>query len=224
MTKSKPKAAEPPKTTSIARTPERTMVNGQVVSSSLKGKDGVWENNITMGPDEERAYDTGTKQFADLLEQVSPAIAVNDEQRAAFADKLYKPQAENLKSEYNDILGNSVGAANSSGTLDSIGFQDYRAKKLDNNLMKGLSDLKNQTDLQSYDLGNLQLAPIQNALSIFDTSISAPTSRGLSLLDPSYQGSQFGANLSAQKWQAENQRFQQMNQPKPRGFFGSLFG
>lgn len=220
MSKSKPK--EPSTPPAPKREPERTIMGGREVSSSTKGADGVWENVINLSPDEQRAYDTGTQQFANLLEQVAPAIAVNDEQRQAFTNKLYEPQAKNLRSEYNDILGQSVGNANSAGMLNSVGFENYRGKKLDKTLLDGLSQLRNQTELQSYELPNLQLSPIMNALSVFDTSISAPTSRGLSLLDPSFQGSQFGSNLAMQRWQAEAARQQQAQQP--RGFFSSLFG
>ena len=81
MSKSKPK--EPSTPPAPKREPERTIMGGREVSSSTKGADGVWENVINLSPDEQRAYDTGTQQFANLLEQVAPAIAVNDEQRQA---------------------------------------------------------------------------------------------------------------------------------------------
>lgn len=215
------KQAAPPTAPAPESTPEYTYLNGQLVSSRTKSTKagGGWEDNMYMNPNEQRAYDSGQQQFADLLGQVQPAIAVNDQQRQAFADKLYQPQAQQLTKEYNNMLGETMGAANASGVLGSVGQQDYISRKLADTYMQNMSNLRNQAELQSYDLGNLQLAPIQNALSIFDTSINSPTSRAMSMMDPSFQGSQAAYNASMQKYNADLNRWAAMNQQQQsRGF------
>lgn len=217
------KQSAPPTAPAPESTPEYTYVNGQLVSSRTKSTQpgGGWADNMYMNPNEQRAYESGQKQFADLLDQVQPAIAVNDQQRQAFADKLYQPQAQQLTKEYNNMLGETMGAANASGVLGSVGQQDYISRKLSDTYMQNMGNLRNQAELQSYDLGNLQLAPIQNALSIFDTSINSPTSRAMSSLDPSFQGSQSAYNAAMQKYQADLNRWSAMQGTQKRGF--SLF-
>jgi len=190
-----------------APTSERTYINGKEVSSRLyNDSNRTYTDNIYLDPLEERALNSGKQQFADLLDQIRPNVAVNEQERQKFQDSLYQPQASRLKDEYFKTLGDAQGAANASGVMDSVGFENFRANQLDKNLMQGLSDLQNQSYLQSYDLPNLKLQPLISALSVFDTSINSPTQRALSLLDPSFQGSQAGSNNALQRFQAVQNR------------------
>lgn len=204
---------------------EYTYLNGRLVSSRTMDKSkNAFVDNTYLTPEEQSAYDQGVKGYADLLGKVPGAIATTDEERLKFADELYQPQARRLTDSFNRTLGEATGAAGSRGVLKSLGFADYATKQLDKNYQQGLSDLYNQATLQSYQLPQLKLDPIISGLSVYDTSINSPTQRALSLLDPSFQGSQAATNAALQQFNAEQQRYAMMNQNKSKGFFGSLFG
>lgn len=205
----------------IPPTSEFTTINGRLVSDrQFSPASNSYYSNIYLDPIEQNILNTGKQHFSDLLNRVPQTLATTDAERKSFADALYNPQRDNLLREYNTTLGEAVNSANSAGTLNSIGFENYRAKQLDKNLLDGLSQLRNQAEIQSYSLPNLKLDPVIRALSIYDTSINSPTERGLELLDPSFQGSQASNNFALQRFQVL------ANQParkSSRSFLSSFF-
>lgn len=207
--------------TAIPPMSEFTSINGRRVSDrQYNSGSNSYFDNIYLDPLETNILETGKQSFSNLLNKVPGAVATTDAERKTFADALYNPQRDNLVNEYKNTLGEAVNAGNAAGTLNSIGFENYRANQLDKNLMEGLSQIRNQAEIQSYDLPNLKLDPIIRALSVYDTSINSPTQRGLQLLDPSFQGSQAANNFALQRFQVL------ANQPQKkssRSFTSSFF-
>lgn len=196
-----------------------TYVNGRRVGGrNYNANTNTFQNRISMPKMERRIYNQGLKGYNKMLGQVDNAMAVTPEERQRFVDELYNPNAAKLKDEYRSTLGDAMGAANSAGVMNSIGFENYRANQLDKNLMQGLSDLYSQANLQAYELPNLKLAPIANAMSLYDASAEGPFNRTMRMFEPSFQGFTTGNNLGMQRYSLlPNSNMQQ------GGFFSSLF-
>lgn len=207
---------------------ERTYIDGKEVSNRLYDKkSNTYSSNVFLDPMEADALQTGRSSFADLLKQVQPAISVSPEQHAAFAEELYAPQGKSLKENYNQLRGQATNNAAARGMGDSVGFHNYVTNQLDKNYASADADLRNNANLQAYSLPGMKLDPIMQALSIFDTSIQAPTNRGLANLDPSFRGSSASQQLDLQRQQLDMQRQQYNNGLRAQnggGFFSSFFG
>lgn len=229
MSKSKKSSgsSSPPAAATPEPQSEKVFINGREVSSRIYDpSQKLYTDNTWLTPDEQRAMDTGTAEFADLIGQVRDNVAVTDEERGAFANELATPQLQKLDEQYRGTLGEATNAANARGVLNSLGFADYTTKQLDKNYQEGRQSINRQANLDSYQLAGLKLDPIQQALSIFDDSIQSPTQRAMAYLDPALQGSNAANNFATQKAQLASQNYwngRQMNQSRGGGFFSSLF-
>lgn len=80
-----------------------------------------------------------------------------------YVNAVYSPAEKNLTTTYNKMLGQNVNDASTMGTLDSIGFQNYRTNQLDKNYASQKADLYNQAQLSAQDyLNNLLNQDFQN--------------------------------------------------------------
>lgn len=80
-----------------------------------------------------------------------------------YVNAVYNPAEKVLTQTYNRQLGQSAGSANALGTLDSLGFQNYRTNQLDKNYSSQKSDLYNQAQLSAQDyVNNLLNQDFQN--------------------------------------------------------------
>lgn len=203
---------------------EYSFLNGVQQSSRVYDKSkGGYVDNTYLTPDQQKAYDTGNQAFSSAVQQLSQMpTGSTPAQHDAFVHQLYDPQAANLRNEYDKTLGQAVGNANSNGMLDSIGFQDYRAKTLDKTLNQGLSDLYNQADVQAYDLPSIQQQPLINLVNAYMGVGQSGTNTASSLLNPAFQGSQSSNNTASQIFQDQQNQYL-ANLSKPKSFFGSLF-
>lgn len=212
-------------------TSERTFVNGREVSNRLYDKgQRQFTSNIFLDDNEQQALDIGKKSFTDLIGTVRDQVPINEGERNKFIDSLVQPQQAQINDQYNRSLGQATNTANAAGVSDSVGFQDFVTNQLGKGKQQAEQNLYNQAYLQSFSLPGLKLDPIVQALSVFDTSIQSPTNRGLSLLDPSFQGSVNNRALDFQNAQLDLQSQQYNNTLRSSrggsgggGFFDSLF-
>lgn len=80
-----------------------------------------------------------------------------------YVNAMYNPIEKNLTNTYKNQIGGSASSANSMGTLDSLGFQNYRTNQLDKNYASAKSDAYNQSQLSAQDyLNNIMTQDFQN--------------------------------------------------------------
>ena len=209
---------------------ESTLINGRQVSSRKYTPYQGWKSSIDLPDYEQRSLVGAGRSIQQLYPQIQNALALNPNEQNRFTESLYQPQRQKLMDEYRNVLGETVGNANSSGMLDSIGFQNYRTNQLDKNLTQGLSDLYNQSYLQSFNLPQLKLAPMEQALNMYKGIQGDITNRAMQTLEPSFQGSQAGTNWASTRYNAEQSRLiAELNEQARRaqqpggGFFKGLF-
>lgn len=201
---------------------EYTTINGRPASSRVFNKaTNSYTNDVALDPYDQQSLDTSRQGMASMLGQLQGMVPTSEADRQRFTNALYDPQKAQLQQDYFRTLGEAEGAANASGVRNSIGFENYRANEIDKNLQQGLSDLYNQSYLQSFDLPRLQMAPIADALGLYDAAIQGIHNRGMQTLDPSFQGSQATNNFNLQSYMAGLNTPQQSQQK--RSFFSSLF-
>lgn len=207
-----------------------TTINGRKVAST-DFNNGGYSQNINLPDYQQGAMVSAGRNIQQLIPSIRSAIATNPNEQAQFANELYQPQRQNLINEYHNVLGNTINNANASGTLSSIGFQNYRANQLDKNLGQGLSDLYNQSQIQSYQLPQLKLAPIEQAIGTLTGVGNDITNQGLQMLNPSLAAAQLGNTWSANRYTGEQQQLiNQINAQQQAqqlalqrvGFLGSL--
>jgi len=89
---------------------------------------------------------------------------IND--KTAFDDyvnALYEPTKQNLTDTYFSDTGSAINKANSMGTLNSLGFQDYRTNQIDKNYANQLNNAYNSAQLSANEyLNNLKTQAFQN--------------------------------------------------------------
>lgn len=215
------KAAEPKPSN------EKTFINGREVSSRLYDpQTSTYTNNTNLSDAQSRALAQGETAFADLLGQVPGLVNPSEESQATYQASLYNPQAAKLNDLYNETKGQAINAANAQGVADSVGFNNYKIGKIDKTRNEGLTNLNNETYLQSLQLPMIKLAPVLQALGIYDTSINSNNNSAMSYLNPSMQGSLASQQLAQQQAALQtqtalaNRQFQATQRP---GFMGSFF-
>lgn len=67
---------------------------------------------------------------------------------------LYDPAKKEITNTYNKTLGQSRMNANTLGTNNSLGYENYRANQLDKNYADTLNNVASQSRLQAYELPN----------------------------------------------------------------------
>jgi len=227
MSSGKSSAPKPVQAAEPAPKNEVTYINGREVSSRLYNPSTqTFTNSTNLSDIQADTLAKGEQAFAGLLDQVPGIVNPSEESRAQYQKSLYDPQAQKLQDSYNQTLGQAINAANAQGVSGSVGFERFRANQLDKNLNQGKAELENQTYLQSLQLPMIKLAPVLQALGIYDTSINSGNNQLMSQLNPSLQGSLasqgFAQQQAALRTQTDlaNRQFQATQRP---GLFASMF-
>lgn len=80
-----------------------------------------------------------------------------------YVNAVYEPQKQQLTDTYYSNTGSAINNANSMGTLNSLGFQNYRTNQLDKNYANALQNAYNQAQLSANEyLNNLRTQDFQN--------------------------------------------------------------
>jgi hypothetical protein len=198
-----------------------TIGGRQVANQNYNSKTKTFNTNVDLAPDQQRSMEFGQKAYADLLPQVQSALATSPQERESFISSLYDPQAQNLRQEYDKTVGTIQGAATATGGRGSVG-SNYRLAQADKSLGQGLGQLRNQAELQAYELPNLKLSPISGALGIYDQSAQAPFTNAMSTISPLLQSWGAGNQLLNQQFM-QNQQAQAAQRARGGGFLSSLF-
>jgi len=99
-----------------------------------------------------------TPIYTFMGKDVNSNTAFND-----YVNALYEPTKQNLTDTYYSNLGSAINKANASGTLNSLGFQNYRSNQLDKNYANALSNAYNSAQLSANDyINNLKTQDFQN--------------------------------------------------------------
>ena len=80
-----------------------------------------------------------------------------------YINAVYEPQKQQLTDTYYSNTGSAINKANSMGTLNSLGFQNYRANQIDKNYANALQNAYNQAQLSANEyVNNLRTQDFQN--------------------------------------------------------------
>lgn len=180
-----------------------TSING--VKKGWSGYDSV-TNQFAQGiqqSDEEKKQQLLNNQL--LINSLGGANNViqnlNDpKQREQDYLDLYNPAKSEVERAYNRDTGSAINNAATRGTLNSIGFQNYRTNELDRNYADTLGNLSSNARIQSLQIPGIRLAPYTDAAAMAQSGLDAQTQRELSLLDPSFRGQFMGANTLSQNF------------------------
>ena len=94
---------------------------------------------------------------------------VTPESFKQYSQDLYDPANRTLTETYNTQLGRGANGAATNGTINSIGFQDYKQNVLDKNLATGRADLQSKANLDTIDtINSISNQNYQNQLSRAD--------------------------------------------------------
>ena len=196
----------------------------RVYDKSLNG----YVTKSILTPDEQSIQNQGDQFIQSLFNDVPGLLNPQnmEAQRKAFVD----PQVRALEQSYRDTLGNAENGAASTGTLNSIGFENYKANQLDKNLAQGKADIEANAELQKYDLPRRQLAPYMDAYNLLSGALNGEQASVNQNLNPSFTGSQAASNFAASNYGNQLQGWKTNNalQSQSRGggvgrFFSTFY-
>ncbi len=190
-----------------------------------KGRGG-YISNVYSTPEEQAIDKQATGFISQLVGQVPNAFNMTPEQQNAQIEAYAAPQRRALENSYNQALGTANMAANSSGMRNSVGFENYRADKLDKNRAEGLADIAANSELMRYQLPSMALKPYADAFNLYNAALSGEQAREMSSFEPAYQGSNAGNSFASSNYNNLVNYYQLKNSPQQKsgGFMSKLFG
>lgn len=94
---------------------------------------------------------------------------VTPEKFQQYSQDLFDPANRVLTDSYDLQLGKAANGATNNGTMNSIGFQDFKQNMLDKNLANSRADLQSKANLDTIDVINNAINQnFQNELSRAD--------------------------------------------------------
>lgn len=190
--------------------------NGQnVASSTYNKKTGMYNQSVTLGPQEQALRSQGLGGMMGALNGVNAASNWDSGKREQVANDIFNPIARELNSSYDNQADEAVNRFGAMGGLNSAGFGSYMTQNIGKNRANSLADARSGSNLQTYDIQGKELANAIQALSANNATVNNIDNTAMGFLNPAFlagqQGMQYAQALDASAKQN-------------RGFFGSMFG
>ncbi|MEA3272476.1 MAG: hypothetical protein U9P90_02305 [Patescibacteria group bacterium] len=177
--------------------------------------------------DKEKKYYSGLEDLLYGSIQGTQGVINNGNiNREQYFHDLYDPAKKELTNIYDKNLGQTKLNANTLGTAGSLGFENYRANKLDKNYTDSLSNLESTARMQSYDLPNKLMQPYITAGNFSGSELTNTRNRKYTEFLPALQRAQLltSGNVSnasmvneLYKQQMVNELEQQKKQSQQQG-------
>ena len=187
-------------------------INGQnIATGNFNKTTGTLNTNINQDPQEAilkaNQYNLGNAAYTGAQN----ALAITPEKQQEYVDSIYNPVNNELTRTYTDMNNNWINQNAGSGTLNSLGFQNYRTNQLDRNLGESRSNAMSNAIVQGYDLPNKVLTPFMNAGAMANSGLDSGANRQQALIDTGMQSQAQSASEVAQKFNDKLKALQQEN-------------